>query len=146
MVSDKESGFSPLLAKIRELLPEGPLLYDPDYYTDQSMSLRISEVVREQAFLQLDEEVPHALYVDVETVEETPKGDLKVLAYLHVEKDSQKRILIGKNGSKITEISTAARLILSEIFDRPVHLFLRVKVTPNWRKNTHIINALFPHA
>lgn len=145
VVSDKDGEYDQLLAEIAHVLPEGPMLYDEDYYTDQDLYTRISEVIREQSFLLLEEEIPHALFVEVESLDETPKG-LRVLAYVHVERDSQKKILIGKWGAKIQEISTASRLILTDILDRPIHLFLRAKVTPNWRKNAYIVDSLFPHA
>ena len=73
IVSNTDGTYDQLLAEIAHQLPEGPMLYDADYYTDQDLYTRISEVVREQAFLQLDDEIPHALFVEVESLDETPK-------------------------------------------------------------------------
>lgn len=136
-------GFSELLEAIAKLLPEWPYLYEADQYTDQTMDLRISEVIREQLFAELGEEVPYACYVEIESIE---NGEtlLKVNAYLNVEADSQKLIVIGKWGKKIQDIGTKARLILEDIFGKKVFLALRVKVDKNWRKNEQVLRRLFP--
>lgn len=92
------------VAAVIPFLPEGELLYDEDYYTDQDPHTRISEIIREKAFQLLQQEIPHDLYVRVEEYEEAePVGSdperlpmLKILAYLVVSRDSQKRIAIGK--------------------------------------------------
>lgn len=88
-------GFEELIAKITELLPEGPYLYESDYYTDQPMDLRISEIVREVLFRELGDEIPYASYVEIGSIE---KGEslLKTQVYINVESDSQKIIVIGK--------------------------------------------------
>ena len=102
MDSATKSGFLELIEKIIALLPEGEFLYPPDYYTDQSMDLRISEVIREQLFLELGDEIPYACYVEVTQVEEkTSEGKkaepmLSIQAYINVESESQKVIVIGK--------------------------------------------------
>lgn len=131
-----------LCARIRELLPEGPLLFDPDDYTNTPVYDRVGEIIREQANLQLKEEIPHAMYVHVEDVEVQEK-QVRILAYIVVEKESQKRIVIGKAGSLIQHIGTEARKRLLDIYERPVHLFLRVRVEPNWTKNPKTLDAIF---
>ena len=149
--STNKTGFDELLEAIAEKLPEGPYLYDEDQYTDQTMDLRISEVIREQLFASLGEEIPYACYVEIGSIENgadeiiipsnsdlTPenfapknkKGKLPMLsiqAYINTETDSQKTIIIGKQGRKIQDIGTASRLILEEIFGKKVFLALRVK-------------------
>lgn len=135
--------FKELLDHITSLLPEGPFLYDEDYYTDQNMNLRIAEIIREQLFLTLGEEVPYATFVEVTEIEEK-ENLMKIMAYVTTETDSQKYIVIGKNGAKINEIGTKARLILEDVFDKKIYLALRVKTLKNWRKNTQILERLFP--
>ena len=166
--STNKTGFDELLEAIAEKLPEGPYLYDEDQYTDQTMDLRISEVIREQLFASLGEEIPYACYVEIGSIENgadeiiipsnsdlTPenfapknkKGKLPMLsiqAYINTETDSQKTIIIGKQGRKIQDIGTASRLILEEIFGKKVFLALRVKVDKNWRKNAKTLERLFP--
>lgn len=136
-------GFSELIAKISEFLPEWPYLYDEDYYTDQNMDFRVSEAIREVMFAELGEEIPYASYVEISQIE-TSENMLKIHAYINTETESQKRIIIGKNGSKITKISTEARLILEQIFYKKIFLGLRVKVDKNWRKNDKTLTRLFP--
>lgn len=131
-----------LCARITELLPEGPLLFDPDDYTNTPVYDRVGEIIREQANLQLKEEIPHAMYVHVEDVE-VKDDQVRILAYIVVEKESQKRIVIGKAGSLIQHIGTEARKRLIDIYERPVHLFLRVRVEPNWTKNPKTLDAIF---
>ena len=139
--SISQENFEPLLEKISESLPEGPYLYDEDYYTDQPIDFRVSEIIREQLFAELGDEIPYASYVEIANVD---NGDiLSMQAYIHTETESQKKILIGKNGSKIQEIGTKSRLILEGIFGKKVFLGLRVKVDKNWRKNEKILEKLF---
>lgn len=136
-------GFEELITKIAELLPEWPYLYESDYYTDQPMDLRVQEVIREQLFAELGEEIPYACYVEIGSLE-NGETMLKIQAYINTETDSQKTIVIGKWGQKINNIGTKSRLILEEIFGKKVFLGLRVKVHKNWRKNEQVLNKLFP--
>lgn len=166
--STNKIGFDELLSAIADKLPEGPYLYDEDQYTDQTMDLRISEVIREQLFASLGEEIPYACYVEIGSIENgvdeiiipstsdltpenfAPKNKkrklpmLSVQAYINTETDSQKTIVIGKWGKKIQDIWTASRIILEEIFGKKVFLALRVKVDKNWRKNQKTLERLFP--
>lgn len=123
------------------LLPEGVPFYDEDYYTDQDPYTRVSEIVREKAFRLLSEEIPHDLYVAVEELDDSPTL-LKILAYVVVERDSQKRIVIGKGGDVIRQIGTEARIDLENVFGRKVHLVLRVKSDPHWKKNRKLVDSL----
>ena len=166
--SVNHTGFDELIGAIAEKLPEWEYLYETDQYTDQTMELRISEVIREQLFNALGEEIPYACYIEVWSIENgdnefivpsnkefTPenfapknkKGKLPMLsvqAHINTETDSQKTILIGKWGKKIQDIGTASRIILEEIFGKKVFLALRVKVDKNWRKNQKTLERLFP--
>ena len=141
--STTKEWFTELIAKISEFLPEGPYLYDEDYYTDQNMDFRVSEAIREVMFAELGEEIPYASYVEISELENNEEI-LKIFAYINTETESQKRIVIGKNAKKITEIGTKSRLILEWIFYKKVFLQLRVKVDKNWRKNDKILSRLFP--
>jgi GTP-binding protein Era len=132
-IFDKQ-GYSDLIGKIQSLLPEGPQLYEEDQYTDQDYETRISEIVREKVFDHLKEELPYAVFVEVEEIEDSPTL-MRILATLYVERDSQKSILIGAAGAMITRIGTEARTELERIFDRKMFLKLRVKTLPKWRKN-----------
>jgi GTP-binding protein Era len=107
------------------------------------MDLRIAEIIREQLFLTLGEEVPYATFVEITEIEQK-ENLMKIMAYVTTETDSQKYIVIGKNGAKINEIGTKARIILEDVFDKRVFLALRVKTLKNWRKNTQILEKLFP--
>jgi len=136
-------GLDELLAAIEEHLPEGPYLYESDYYTIQTVEFRIAETIREQLFAQLGEELPYASYVEVDQVEHTDRL-LKIQAYISVESESQKTIVIGKGGKKIQSIGTEARQVLEGIFGKKVFLALRVKVHKNWRKDVRTLEKLFP--
>lgn len=136
-------GLEELIEKIITHLPEWPYLYESDYYTDQTVEFRIQEVIREQIFAYLSEEIPYATYVEVGQVD-TDKDHMRIQAYIFTESDSQKKILIGKWGRQITEIGMNARLTLEAIFWKKVFLGLRVKVMKNWRKNPQILAKLFP--
>lgn len=136
-------GFDELIAKIAGHLPEWLYLYESDYYTDQTMEFRIQEVIREQLFAELGDEIPYACYVEVGSVD-NGEDMMRIQTYINVEAESQKVIVIGKGGKKIQDIGTNARVALEEIFWKKVFLALRVKVDKNWRKNEKTLAKLFP--
>jgi GTPase len=120
-----------LLRVIVTALPEGPRLYDAETFTDQTERMLVQEVVREKVLLQTRQEVPYAVAVTVDQFEE--KGNLAVIsATIHVERDSQKGILIGQRGARIKEIGRAARLELEQMLDRRIYLELFVRVQEEW--------------
>lgn len=139
--SKTKHGFDELLMKIKSLLPNWPLLYPQDFYTYQTIPERAEEIVREKIFLHLKEEIPHSSYVTVDEVEDTGKM-LKILSYIYVESESQKKIIIGKWGAILTMLWKEARLELERIFWKKVFLSLRVKVAPKWRQDEWIISRL----
>ena len=140
--SEQKTGLEVLVQEIKKHLVMGPLFYSEDYYTDQDMETRIREVIREKLFLLLEDEIPYDTFVEIEEIEE--KGDLlKILAVVHVEKDSQKTIIIGKRAEKLQEIGTLARKDLEKIFERKVFLLVRVKTHPHWKKNKGILKRHF---
>jgi GTP-binding protein Era len=139
------AGLAGLLDLVFSLAPEGEPLYPPEYYTDQDPEFRASEIIREKAITATREEVPHALYVeiaDMEPSEEEGKRQLWIRAFLVVERESQKGILVGKGGGRIKEIRTAAQKDLGRIFPYRIHLDLRVKVKPRWRRDDSLLRGL----
>ena len=127
-------GLEKLIAAIGAKLPESPFLYPEDDLSTQHLRFFAREVVREAALEQLDEEVPHAVACEIEEFREgsTP---VYIRATLHVERDSQKRILIGSGGQRIKAIGVQARKRIEVLVGSAVYLDLRVKVLPNWRRN-----------
>ena len=127
-------GVPALLSAIAERLPESPFLYPADDLSTQHLRFFAREAVREAALEQLDEEVPHALACEIEEFRETTTP-VYIRAVLHVERDSQKRILIGSGGQRIKTIGAAARKRIEALVGSAVYLDLWVKVLPNWRRN-----------
>lgn len=137
-----KSGFEKLLEAIKTKLPLGPMLYDADFYTKQDLHFRVSEIVREKLFEELKEELPHSIFVAVEEIQD--EWSLKkIAAYIFTETDSQKYIVIGKNGNLLSKVWKAARIELEDIFDQKVFLSLRVKVKKNWRKDGEFVKKMF---
>jgi GTP-binding protein Era len=126
------------LLELQELLIEnlqtGPLYYPPDLVTDQPERFIMGELIREQILLLTREEVPHSVAIAIDQVEETP-SITRVLATIHVERDSQKGILIGKGGSMLKAIGSAAREQIQKLIAGKVYLELFVKVQPKWRQS-----------
>jgi GTPase len=135
-------GLETLKAAIIERLPEGDPYFPPDMIGDRSPEFHIEELIREQAMLQLREEVPHAVAVNIEQMEPRRNGTLFVEAFVNVERDSQKRIVIGAGGARIREIGQKARGEIEKSLGRPVYLELRVKVREKWRENEMWIRRL----
>jgi len=130
----KGSGVDYLVAEIFKLLPEGDPFFPEEQITDQPSRFLAAEVIREKAIQLTYHEVPHALAVFVEKYEETPKI-LKIQVVLHVEKDSQKKILIGQKGAMLKKIGTEARKELEILLDTKIFLSMFVKVASGWRDN-----------
>lgn len=139
--SIEKTGFSELLEKIKTHLRVWPLFFPEEYYTKQDIYFRISEIIREKAFLHTKEELPHSIYIKVEEIEETDEL-LKIVAYIYTETESQKYIVVWKNGSVISKIWTQARIELEQIFEKKVFLALRAKSHKNWRKNENLIKQI----
>jgi GTP-binding protein Era len=100
-----------------------------------------AEMIREAAIQRLRDEVPHALAVQVEEIDDARRG-VRIEAYVLVETESQKGIVVGKGGRMIRDIGTQARHVLSEAFGQPVHLDLQVKVRPKWRRDDAMLDRL----
>jgi GTP-binding protein Era len=128
-------GIGDLADWLAQALPEGPLLYPEDQLTDMPLRLLAAEVVREQVFLQLHDELPYDAAVETEAWSERPDGSARVDCAVFVMRESQRPIALGKGGSRIKMIGSRARKQLSEIAGRPVHLFLTVKVKEHWAED-----------
>lgn len=113
-------------------LPESPWYYPEDQISDMPLKLLAAELVREKLFLYLRQEIPYALTVEPELWEHKPDGSIRAEITIYVEKDNQKIIIIGRNGSMIKKIGQAARTELERLLEERIHLFLFVKVRPNW--------------
>ncbi|MDR7870169.1 MAG: GTPase Era [Tissierellaceae bacterium] len=119
---------------IKDMLPEGPQYFPEDMITDQPERFIIAEIVREKALLNLDEEVPHGIYVGIDAVKTREDKDLiDVYANIYCEKESHKGIIIGKRGSKLRAIGESARIDIEKLMGSKINLQLWVKVEKNWR-------------
>jgi len=143
--AEKDIGINDVLKALYSITPEGQPIYDEELATDQDLSFRVCEVIRGEAINRLQDEIPHALYVEVADVEHRNEGKkLWIRAFLCVERDSQKGIVIGKGASKIKEIRMAAIKKLSQIYIQKIDLYLHVKVDKNWRQKDYTLNRLIP--
>ncbi len=135
-------GVDDMTGAIADALPFGPWLFPEDQITDAPQRILASELTREQLFLRLRQELPYAAAVETENWQELANGDLRLEQVIIVERATQKGIVIGKNGARIKEIGAAARREIAAALDRSVHLFLRVKLRPGWREDSHRLRAL----
>lgn len=137
------SGCDALLSLLFRMAPPGGALYPEDCYTDQDVQFRISEIIREKAVVRLRQELPHALYVEIADAEfREDRTKLWVRAFLIVERESQKGMVVGKGGAMIRDIRLAALKELNSIFDWEVELDLRVKTSRDWRRNDRLLKKL----
>jgi GTP-binding protein Era len=141
----KGNGCEELLGEIFRLLPEGEPYFPEDQVTDQPERFLAAEIVREKAIQAMYHELPYALAVKVDKYEDLPKL-LRIEATMNVERDSQKKILIGRKGEMLKKIGTQARKELEGLVDKKIYLGLFVKVVPNWRENPHSVRELDWHA
>jgi GTPase len=135
------SGIDELLRALFDLAPEGQPLYGDEYYTDQETGFRIAEIIREQAINRLRQELPHSLYVDIADME-FKEEKLWVRAFIIVERESQKGMVVGKGGEMIKAIRLASLKELKKIFDWKIDLDLRVKTGKDWRHNDYTLKKI----
>lgn len=140
----KGTGLDGLTDEIFELLPANQPYFPEDQVTDQPERFLAAEIIREKAIRALHHELPYALAVFVEKFEEKPKL-LRIEAILNVERDTQKKILIGHKGAMLKKIGTEARKELETLLDTKLFLGLYVKVAPDWRENPHRVRELDWH-
>ncbi len=147
------AGLGPLKADLFAALPKGELLYPAEYYTDQPPALRIAEIIREEALRRVRDEIPHALYIDIADMEEqpapppsdkkpNPQPTLAIRAFLTVERKSQIGIIVGRGGAGIKAIRQAAQKEIGRLFPQRIHLDLRVKANPRWRRRDPLLKTL----
>ena len=125
-------GVDDLRRYLAGLLPEGPWLYPEDQLSDLPLRLLAAEVTREKLFLKLHQELPYALTVETERWEDFKDGSVKIEQTIYLQRESQKAIVLGKGGRTIKELRAAAQGELAAMLERPVHLFLFVKVREGW--------------
>jgi len=130
----KQDNLDHLMTVLPSFLPESPPLFPEDMHTDRSKEFHAAEVVREKLTLMLHQELPYGLTVQVERFLDEESG-ITINAIIWVERDSQKGIVVGKNGSVLKKVGRAARLELKDQLERNVHLELWVKVKSNWADN-----------
>ncbi|WP_170448887.1 GTPase Era [Ruegeria arenilitoris] len=130
--AEKGHGVEDLRAWLAQHLPEGPWLYPEDQIADLPLRMIAAEITREKLTLRLHQELPYQLTVETENWEERKDGSARIDQIIYVMRDGHKGIVLGKRGETIKAVSQSARAELEEFLDRKVHLFLQVKVRPNW--------------
>ncbi len=125
-------GVEDLFTRLAARLPEGPWLFPDDQLTDMPDRLMAAEITREKLMLSLRNELPYDLAVETEDWQVFQNGALRISQVIHIARDSQKGIVVGKGGERIKHIREASQRDLQEIYETPVHLFLHVKVRPGW--------------
>ncbi len=129
------------------LLPEGPKLFPDEIATDETQFVMVAELIREAALEGVRDELPHSIAVVVEEI--TPREDrpvdrpmMDITAFIYIERDSQKAIVIGKGGQRLKDVGTAARREIEALIGMPVHLDLRVKVAKDWQRDPKQLRKL----
>lgn len=137
-------GIEPVLAELKQKLPVGPALFPEDELTDQSLRSVVGELIQESLFYLLGEELPYSCAVEIEKFDEANESRRfpEIHAAIHVERESQKPMVIGKGGAKIKEIGQNARASIEKIVGSKVVLRLFVKVTPKWTRNAEELKRL----
>ena len=135
-------GVPEMKAALAAMMPEGPWMYPEDQVSDASERLLATEITREQLYQQLHEELPYDSAVRPEKYIQRKDGSVEIHQQIVVMRDNQRAIVLGKGGSRIKEIGSAAREELSELLGRKVHLFLHVKATENWSEDKEIFEEM----
>jgi GTPase len=138
----KGTGVEELTAHLAGLVPEGAFLYPPEDKSDLPQRVQLAELVREQVLLRTREEVPHAVEVELDELEENEDGMLVLVGRVWAESESQKGILIGSGGRMIKAIGSAARPQIEALLGRRVHLDLSVRVRKGWRRDEGLLDRL----
>ena len=123
-----------ILATVVEKLPEAPAWYDKDTFTDRNLRFFASEIVREKILLNYKQEIPYCCQVEIESFKEGPER-YDIGAVIYVMRESQKGIVIGKQGASLKKVGTQARIDMEDFFQKKVLLSIYVKVDPDWREN-----------
>ncbi len=128
-------GVDDLGRRLAGMMPEGPWLYPEDQSADVPLRVLAAEITREKVYLRVHEELPYSAAVETTSFEDRPDGSARIEQTIYVERDSQRPIVLGKGGQTLKWIGQKAREELTELLDRPVHLFLTVKVDPKWQES-----------
>ena len=138
----RAKGLDELTAHLINLAPEGPHLFPEDQITDRSQRFLAAELVREKIVRQLGDELPYATAVEIESFKEDDRGILHIHALILVERNGQKKILVGESGERLKSIGTAARKDMQKVFDTKVMLKLWVKVKSGWSDDLRALKTL----
>ncbi len=142
------AGCKAILDYLAEALPAGPWYYPEDQISDLPMRQLAAEITREKLYLRLHQELPYSSHVETEKWEEKPDGSVRIEQVIYVERDSQKKIVLGAKGETIRSIGQSSRKDIGEILEQKVHLFLFVKVRENWGDDPERYREMgleFPH-
>jgi len=135
-------GVADLKKWLAERVPPGPWLYPPEQMSDAPLRQLAAEITREKLFERLHQELPYHSTVETEVWKELRKGDIRIEQTIYVERDSQRKIVLGKNGQTIKAIGEAARREIAELVEAKVHLFLFVKVREGWGEDPERYRAM----
>ena len=136
------AGVDDLKQRLAALVPEGPWFYPADQSADIPARLLAAEITREKVYLRVHEELPYASSVQTTAFEERRDGSARLEQTIYVEREGQRGILLGKNGQTLKWIGEASRKELADLFDRPVHLFLHVKVKETWAEDRDLFQEM----
>ncbi|MEX0300466.1 MAG: GTPase Era, partial [Kordiimonas sp.] len=125
-------GVNDLKAFLADKAPEGPWMYPEDQISDTTMRILAAEITREKVYLRLHDELPYSTTVETEKWEDRADGSVRIEQVIHVERETQKGIVIGKGGTMLKKLGQMAREEMEEEFQRRVHLFLHVRTTERW--------------
>ena len=141
----EDEGVDEILIELFKHAPEGQLLYDENTWTDQNLEFRVSEIIREKAMNSVTQEIPYAIMVEVADLEyNEEQNKVWVRAFITVERDSQKGIMVGKGGENIKKIRVASFKEIKKIFPTSkLELDLRVRVNGKWKSNDMILSKVF---
>ncbi len=138
----KNDGTGIIIKEALQYIPEGPKFFSEDTLTDQLEKNIAAEMIREKVLLNLDDEVPHGVGVEVMSFKEREDGLISIQATIYCEKSSHKGIIIGKQGMMLKKIGSAARFEIERLLDTKIFLELWVKVKPDWRNNDNMLKNL----
>lgn len=136
------SGVEDLKNRLAELMPPSPWLYPEDQTADLPSRLLAAEITREKIYLRVHEELPYAATVETTSFADAKEGSVRIEQTIFIEREGQRAIILGKGGQTLKWIGENARKELTEILDRPVHLFLHVKVKENWAEERGLYSDL----
>ena len=128
----RRNSLQDMLNTVVSALPQAEWIYPEDQLTDLPMRLWAAELTREKVYRYLHEELPYSIHVDTEVWEQFDNGSIKIMQTIHVKRDNQKAIVLGKGGQMLRKLGEVTRTELKDALECDVHLMLNVRVTPNW--------------